>query len=154
LALLVLIVGGLLVPAVRGLAGFVVQGADWARGTAAADIVLQPVRRFLDAHAAGLPINEDTLWWTWCASGIALFVAATLTRSHASRLGWILYGAATTAMVYNAAAAPTQPVSAGITALWWTGLSVVALRRRSTTPRVIADIPQLATRPVGRPGGE
>lgn len=148
---LVLIVGGLLVPAVRGIAGFVIQGAEWARSTAAADIVLQPVRRYLDAHAAGLPVNDDTMWWTWCAAGTALFIAGTLRRSPAARLGWILYGAASTAMVYDAAAAPTQPVAAGITALWWTGLSVLALRRRSPNPYIVAHIPQLNARSTNPP---
>jgi hypothetical protein len=150
LAAFVLIVGGLLVPAVRGMAGFVLQGGEWARSTAAADIVLQPVQRYLHAHATGLPISAETLWWTWCFSGIALFIAASLSRSPAARLGWFLFGAASAAMVYSAAAVPTKPVAAGLTALWWTGLSAIALRPRPATPHIIVDVPSLNTRTTSR----
>lgn len=132
IAALVLIVGGILIPTVRGLAAFVMRGAEWVSTTAAADIVLQPVRRYLDAHAAGLPVNTDTLWWTWCAAGTLLFTTSTVSRSLAARLGWALFGAASAAMVYNAAAAPTQPVAAGVTVIWWIVLSFAALRRGSS----------------------
>jgi hypothetical protein len=133
IAVLVLIVGGILVPLAKGIAGFVLQGAEWVRSTAAADIVLQPARRYLDAHAAGLPVDADTLWWTWCATGIVLFVASTLSQSLSARLGWAVFGVASTAMVYNAAAAPAQPVAAGVTVLWWIVLSTLALRRRHSS---------------------
>ncbi|MFC4065059.1 hypothetical protein [Actinoplanes subglobosus] len=141
MAVLVLIVGGLLVPLVRGFAGFVINGAEWTRSTAAADIVLQPVRQYIDAHAAGLPITSDTLWWTWCAAGIVLCLTSTLTRSLAAQLGWVLYGAASVAMVYNASSNPARPVAAAVAALWWIGFSFLALRRRSSSqdPRTYSD---------------
>ena len=139
IAALVLVVGGILVPTVRGLATFVMGGAEWVSSTAAADIVLQPVRRYLDSHATGLPVNADTLWWTWSATGLLLFVLSAFLRSTAARLGWVLFGAASTAMVYDAAAAPAQPVAAGVTVIWWVTLSFAALRRRRPTARSPVD---------------
>jgi hypothetical protein len=139
IAALVLVVGGILVPMVRGLASFVMGGAEWVSSTAAAGIVLQPVRRYLDGHGAGLPVDAGTLWWTWCATGLLLFVLSTLLRSPAARLGWVLFGAASTTMVYDAAAAPTQPVAAGVTVIWWVTLSFAALRRRLPTARSAVD---------------
>ncbi|MEU8243364.1 hypothetical protein AB0C07_34350 [Actinoplanes missouriensis] len=124
---------------VRGLATFVMGGAEWVSSTAAADIVLQPIRRYLNSHAAGLPVDADTLWWTWFAIGLSLFVLSALLRSPAARLGWVLFGAASTAMVYDAAAAPAQPVAAGATVIWWVTLSFAALRRRRPTARSPAD---------------
>jgi hypothetical protein len=124
IAALVLIVGGI-----------VMRGAEWVSSTAAVDIVLQPVRRYLDAHAEGLPVNTDTLWWTWCVAGLLLFATSTISRSLAARLGWMLFGAASAAMVYNAAAAPAQPVAAGVTVIWWIVFSFAALRRGSSAQR-------------------
>jgi hypothetical protein len=77
----------------------------------------QSIRRYLGIHAAGLPVNTDTLWWTWCAAGILLFPTSKISRPLAARLGRILFGAASAAMVYNAAAVPTQPVATGVTVI-------------------------------------
>lgn len=118
---------------VRGLAAFVMGGAEWVSSTAAGDIVLQPVRRYLDTHAAGLPVDAGTLWWTWCAAGLLLFALSTVLRSPAARLGWVLFGAASTAMAYDAAVVPTRPVVAGATVIWWIAFSLAALRRGSRT---------------------
>lgn len=146
LTVFLLIFGGILVPLIQGLPALFVGGAEWVSSTAGADIVLQPVRAYIEAHSAGLPVSADTLWWTWCFAGIYQFLLASIFRAVAARLGWLLFGAVTTAMVYSATAAPSQPVAAGITVLWWVALSLPALRRSWRKRRIIADVPGLLPR--------
>jgi len=66
-----------------------------------------------------------------------------LFRANAARLGWVLYGIASTAMAWNASTGPSQPIVAGIAALWWTTLALFALRSSTRTRRVRAYLPQL-----------
>jgi hypothetical protein len=143
----VLLVAGLIVPLVRliahGIAAGLHAGADWATHWTGARLVLDPVHRYLDAHAAGLPVTSATLWWTWCAAGIGLFALAVLFRANAARLGWVLYGLASAAMAWAASPAPSRPIVAGVAGLWWTVLALFALRSSIRTRRVKAYLPEL-----------
>ncbi len=149
LAVLVAVIAGLIVPLVAAIGRFLTaafdDGADWVRDWSIARVVLDPVRTWLDTHQAGLPVDADTLWWTWSATGIALFALGWLFTANAARIGWILFGAATTAMVYTATTGPARPTAAAITILWWLLLSLAALRRRRDTGRIEAWLPQLPT---------
>lgn len=117
------------------------QGAGLVGSTAAVRTVLTPVHAYLYRHAEGLALNGATLWWTWCAAGVVLFVLST-GRVFGARIGWLLYGGATVTMVWGATTEPGRPVAAGITALWWVMASLFALRRGGH-PQVIAHLPQL-----------
>ncbi|MFI7075540.1 hypothetical protein [Micromonospora sediminicola] len=131
----------LIVPVVRGLLFAVGDSiaalSGWAHEQAYAQVVLAPVRRYLDAHTDGLPIAAETLWWTWCATGIVL-LAASVLRVVAARIGWILYAVATTAMVVSATPGAGRWTAAAISALWWVLLSIPAFgRRRSSAVLVL-----------------
>ncbi|MDG4795204.1 hypothetical protein [Micromonospora sp. WMMD1082] len=132
--LVALLLVGLILPLIRWLATLVTSmlgdGADW-------------LRDYLTTHAAGLPVTSETLWWTWCAAGIALFTLAFLARAVAARLGWILFGTATVAMVWAATPGPARTTAAGIAALWWITLSLLALRRPWSPPAVTVHLPEL-----------
>ncbi|WP_051800192.1 hypothetical protein [Catenuloplanes japonicus] len=91
-------------------------------------------------------MTAETLWWTWCFAGISQFLLAVIFRAVAARIGWLIFGTATTAMVHSTTAAPSQPVAAGVTVLWWVALSLPALRRSWRKRRIIADAPGLFPR--------
>lgn len=147
-ALVITLISGILLPLIRWVAGFLsrsgADGMDLLRDWAAAQLVLDSVRRYLTSHAEGLPFTSSTLWWTWSAAGIALFLLASF-RFIAGRVGWILFGAASVGMVWTTAPEPGHTTAAGITALWWIILSLPALRRSWRTPEVAAYLPQLPT---------
>ncbi|MFI7080978.1 hypothetical protein ACIBO1_27105 [Micromonospora sp. NPDC049903] len=145
--LVALLIFGLVMPLLRWIAHFawdaVRDGSSWLHDWNLTRVVLEPVRDYLFAHSAGLPVNASTLWWTWCAAGIGLFTFAFLWRAVAARLGWILYGAATVAMVWAATTGPARTTTAGIAALWWIVLSLFTLRRPWTQQRVTVHLPEL-----------
>ena len=148
LVVLVAIVAGLLVPLVaaigRFLAGAAGDGVAWLHDWNITRVVLDPVRAWLTGHAAGLPVDAGTLWWTWAVAGLVLFFLAWFT-TVAGRIGWLLYGAATVAMVYAATTGPARPTAAGIATLWWLMLSLLPLHRRRAPAKVYAHLPQLPT---------
>jgi hypothetical protein len=141
------VIAGLLVPLVKALftvgSAALADGADWLHGWVATEIAVGPIRRYLDAHAVGLPVSPATLWWTWCAAGVGTFVFATLFRANAARIGWTLFGIVSVAMVWAASTGPSRPIVTGIAGLWWIVLSLFALRSSARTPRVRAYLPDL-----------
>lgn len=147
LLLVALLIYGLLVPLIRWLAGVITHAVDngvgWLHHWNITHVVLDPVRAYLTAHATGLPISAATLWWTWCAAGTSFFTFALLWRAVAARIGWILFGAASVAMVWASTSGPARETTAGIAALWWTVLSLLALRRSWSQPKVTAHLPEL-----------
>jgi hypothetical protein len=147
LLLVGLLVYGLVVPFVRWVASFaaaaVNDGAGWLRDWAITRVVLDPVRDYLTAHSAGLPITADTLWWTWATAGIGFFLLAWFFRAVAARIGWILFGTATVAMVWATTTGPARETTAGIAALWWIVLSLLALRRSWSPPKSTVHLPEL-----------
>jgi hypothetical protein len=90
--------------------------------------IIHPVRAYLDQHAAGLPVDAHTLWLAWLATTAGLFVLA-VAGSRGARLGWIVSGTTTTAMVYAATPAPGQAVAAGLALTVWAVLSVAAFNQ-------------------------
>ncbi|MEU1811701.1 hypothetical protein [Micromonospora aurantiaca (nom. illeg.)] len=134
----------LIVPVVRGLlfaAGDSIAAlGGWAHEQAYAQIVLAPVRRYLDAHAEGLPIPTATLWWTWCITGMVL-LAMCLLHVIAARIGWVLYGAATTAMVAAATPGSGRWIAAAVSGVWWVLLSIPAFGRHRAAPVLVLPAP-------------
>lgn len=142
-----LLLFGLVIPLIRWLASLVVNavggGADWLQNWNLTHVVLHPVRDYLTAHSTDLPITANTLWWTWCAAGVGLFLFAFLFRAVAARLGWVLFGAATMAMVWATTTGPARTTTTGIAALWWIVLSLFALRRTWSQQNVTVHLPEL-----------
>ncbi len=101
-------------------------------------IVTTPVHDYLTAHAGGLPLTPQQLWWAWCTAGVGFFLIA-LTGNIGARIGWTLYGATTTAIVYTATPSPAHTTAAALTAATWAALSIPAYRRgRSRTHVLVA----------------
>jgi hypothetical protein len=117
------------------------DGADLIRGEAAARVVLEPVLSWLDAHTAGTPFTTASIIWAWAAWGIVSLLWSGFTRNPGARTAWVLFGAATIYITYQATNDPAKPIAAGIATLWWAFASTLALRGRWSTPRVIAHIP-------------
>ncbi|MFE9192002.1 hypothetical protein ACFYL6_20580 [Micromonospora sp. NPDC007208] len=61
-------------------------GVDWLRDWSITHVILDPVRGYLTAQSAGLPIDADMLWWTWCAAGVGLFAPAFRTPHDGPQL--------------------------------------------------------------------
>jgi hypothetical protein len=139
LVVAVAVVVELLLPLVRWLAHLVRDAANLLDHWALARVALDPIHHYLDTHAAGLPITPGQLWWTWCATGVVLCLLST-ARVLAARIGWLLFGAASVAMVWTSPSAP-HTTAAGIATLWWLLFSLPALRRG--TRHVVAELPQL-----------
>jgi hypothetical protein len=103
----------------------------------AARVVLVPVRTYLATHAEGLPVTPEALFPVWLICGGVLIVIS-LAGVVAARVGWILFGVGTGAMVWQATPAPSTWVAVGITAAWWSALSLFVFRRTGE----IDDVPE------------
>lgn len=103
-------------------------------------VVTNPVRVYLTHHAVGLPANANVLWLAWLITG-AVLLAFSLFGATGARVGWALYGVGTAAMVWAQTPALNRGLAVGITAAWWSVLSLLAYRRRAAPPSVVA-IPQ------------
>lgn len=99
----------------------------------------QPVHRYLDTHTTGLPVSATTVYGTWQAVG-ALSLIGGYLRFSGARLTWVLWVAATVAMVWSATPDPGRTVAAGITVLVGAALSVIALHGLSLTPALFVDV--------------
>lgn len=124
----------------EGLAQGAVSGLGWALGHMAdwhlTEVVTKPVHDYITAHAPGLPAAADGIWAAWATAGPVLLLLCWLARSWGARLAWVLYGAATTAMVHTASPASGQLLATGITVLYWAALSVLAFRGVGRRPAV------------------
>jgi len=112
-------------------------GAHTHTGLAAS--VSHPVHAYLDQHSATLPMTGRNLFGLWELAGIVLLVAGFL-GSTVARLGYLLFGAATAAMVWTQTPGPARPVATAIAvALWGVGAFVV-LRNLSLRPVRVTNI--------------
>lgn len=109
---------------------------DWG----AVQAITVPVRGYFTAHAATLPITVETLWRAWAVTGVGLLVLSW-TGSFGARVGWVLIGATTAAMVHAAAPAHGVHLSTGITAIAWGVLSVLAFAGAGRSGPVIVERP-------------
>lgn len=111
----------------------------WVTGGPITSTVTAPVRAYLNAHAVGLPATGGQLWTTWLVIAAILFVFA-VGGARGARIGWVLLGVLTTAMVYAGTAATGRYLAAGLTTAVWAVLSIVALRRIAHTDHDITVI--------------
>lgn len=126
---------GLLADAGVALADGAARAGRWLSDGPITSTVTDPVRAYLDQHAAGLPATAGQLWWTWLAVTTALFVAAWC-GSRGARLGWTLIGAVTAAMVWAGAAPTSRDLAAGVAVAAWSLLSVPAFTGTGQ-PRIV-----------------
>jgi hypothetical protein len=106
-------------------------GADTSNGVFA--VVDQPIRTYIAAHSAALPISASTVYTVWQLVGIfGLF--GGFFRSSGARLTWTAWGAASIAMVYSAAPADGRTIATGLAVLAWTAASALALRGLTLRP--------------------
>ncbi|MFI5837731.1 hypothetical protein ACIA5A_29040 [Micromonospora sp. NPDC051300] len=87
--------------------------------------ISDPVRAYLDAHTTGLPAGGRDAWIAWLVAVCVLYAAA-VTGSTYGRIGWAAIGALTGTAAYLGAPAGAGPAAAGLTALVWLTLSLLA----------------------------
>ncbi|MEV5568002.1 hypothetical protein AB0L54_34885 [Streptomyces sp. NPDC052196] len=112
------------VPRVQG-------GTDTSDGIFA--VVDQPIRSYIAAHSATLPISPSTVYTLWQIVGLFGLVGGFF-RGSGARLTWTAWGAASIAMVYSAAPADGRTIATGLAVLAWTAASALALRGLSLRP--------------------
>lgn len=102
--------------------------------------IIRPVHTYLDQHATGLPVSAHTLWLAWLSVTAGLFVLAVL-GSRGARLGWVINGATTTAMVYAGSPGHGRALAAGLALTVWAVLSVPTFNRLfPTSPPILLAI--------------
>nr|WP_051748724.1 hypothetical protein [Streptomyces flavovirens] len=112
-------------------------GADTSTSVFA--VVDQPIRSYIAAHSASLPISASTVYTVWQAVGLFGLVGGFF-RSSGARLTWTAFGASSIAMVYSAAPADGRTVATGLAVLAWTAASAFALRGLSLRPTFFTHI--------------
>lgn len=144
LALVVLLVSGALDVLATGLRNVLTAAprvhisADTSNGVWA--VIDTPIRSYLAAHSAGLPVSASTVYTLWLLTGSVSLLLGFLTRGNGFRLTWTAWGAASAAMVWTTAPATNRTVAVAITVLSWTLASAFALRGLNLRPRVLAHI--------------
>ncbi|MCX4524002.1 hypothetical protein OHA69_41160 [Streptomyces anulatus] len=112
-------------------------GADTSTGVFA--VVDQPIRSYIAAHSASLPISASTVYTLWQAVGLFGLVGGFF-RSSGARLTWTAFGASSIAMVYSAAPADGRTIATGLAVLAWTAASAFALRGLTLRPTFFTHI--------------
>ncbi|MGK5628550.1 hypothetical protein [Streptomyces sp. URMC 123] len=124
-------------------------GADTSTGVVA--VIDQPIRSYIAAHCAGLPISASTVYTLWQVTGLFSLVAGFITRSNGIRLTWTAWGIAGMAMVWTTTPDTSRTVATAIAVLAWTFASAFALRGLNLRPRVYsfvhAGAPQITVQP-------
>ncbi|MBK3628335.1 hypothetical protein JHN59_26510, partial [Streptomyces sp. MBT49] len=87
-----------------------------------------PVRSYIAAHSAGLPISASTVYTLWQVTGLFSLIAGFITRSNGIRLTWSCWGFAGIAMVWTTTPDASRTVATAIAVLAWTVGSAFAMR--------------------------
>lgn len=95
-------------------------------------LVLRPVRNYLDIHSTSLSFSPGQIFGFWVLSGLILFVLST-RGSIGGRIGWAVFGIGTAAMVWNETSEPSKWLATGFTAVLWSLLCTLAYRRIEET---------------------
>ncbi|MFD7532241.1 hypothetical protein ACFV8E_32380 [Streptomyces sp. NPDC059849] len=110
-----------------------------------------PVRSYIAAHSAGLPISASTVYTLWQVTGLFSLIGGFITRSNGIRLTWSCWGFAGIAMVWTTTPDTSRTVATAIAALAWTIASALALRGLNLRPRVFSTVhtgaPQITIQP-------
>lgn len=112
-------------------------GADTSTGVFA--VVDQPIRTYIAAHSAALPISASTIYTVWQVVGLFGLVGGFF-RSSGARLTWTAWGAASIAMVWDAAPDEGRTIATGLAVLAWTAASAFALRGLTLRPTFFTHI--------------
>ncbi|MCX4971243.1 hypothetical protein OHA98_42350 [Streptomyces sp. NBC_00654] len=112
------------------------RNQDWTWATQWADTITDPVRTYLGAHTAGLPITATTLYVIWQAVGLGSLIGAWISTGVGPRLTWIAHGTATAAMVWDASPTAGRTIATGLAVIAWTICSTLAMRGISLRPVV------------------
>lgn len=115
----------------------VTVGTDTSTGVFA--VVDQPIRSYIAAHSASLPISASTVYTVWQVVGLFGLVGGFF-RSSGARLTWTAFGASSIAMVYSAAPADGRTIATGLAVLAWTAASAFALRGLTLRPTFFTHI--------------
>lgn len=100
-----------------------------------AHVTTHPVASYLRGHTRGLPVAPAVLYAFWQLTGMVTWLLG-LRRGAGPRLLWVLFGAATGAMVWAGTPATAQGTAAGVWAMTW-GLLALPMLRGLTFRRVI-----------------
>ncbi|MEV5605746.1 hypothetical protein AB0L33_30350 [Streptomyces sp. NPDC052299] len=121
-------------------------GTDTSTGVFA--VVDQPIRSYIAAHSATLPISASTVYTVWQTVGLFGLVGGFF-RSSGARITWTAFGACSIAMVYSAAPADGRTIATGLAVLAWTAASAFALRGLTLRPSVFIHnaAPSIENRP-------
>lgn len=106
-------------------AGGIVAGASWVGQQPLTHVITDPVNTYLTTHAPPLGVDVGMLWWCWAGTGLTL-LALSWAGSVGARIGWVLLGAVTAAMVHTTTPAGSAWLATGITTCAWGLLSVLA----------------------------
>jgi hypothetical protein len=87
-----------------------------------------PVRAYLAAHSAGLPLPGTALHLLWATSGAALLLMGFMFGGFGARMTWVAWGAATVVMVWSSTPEPGRQVAAGLATIAWGMASIPAMR--------------------------
>ncbi|WP_105973640.1 hypothetical protein [Streptomyces geranii] len=108
-------------------------------------VIDNPVRSYIGQNSAGLAVPASALYAFWQLAGLLGLIGGCAGNTGA-RITWVLWGAASAAMVWAASPAGGRTVATGLAALMWALASILALRGLSLRP-VINNHP-----PEFRPG--
>jgi len=131
---LVLLVANTLLRLVLSLLGWLGSGAvqlvghDGVHALAAwqiSHVITDPIRHYMALGANTLPVSASTLLVFWLVAAAGLWMASLL-GVRGARLGWMVIGAATVAMVYAGTAPAGRGLAAGVAAAAWALLSIPA----------------------------
>jgi len=101
-------------------------------------VLSRPVHSYLDIHSASLPFSPEQLFSFWILFGLVLFFSS-FRGSIGGRIGWAVFGLATSAMVWSGTSEPSRWLAAGLTAVLWSLLSILAYRTRDKTSSTVTN---------------
>jgi len=107
-----------------------------------------PIRAFLTDQAAHLPVSPAALYAFWKLTGLLALIGGGIFRNSGARIAWLLFGAASLAMIWSATPAGGRAAATGVAAFLWALASIVALRGLTLRPVVHNHPPQYQFSPV------
>ncbi|MFD5413485.1 hypothetical protein [Streptomyces nojiriensis] len=109
-------------------------GTDTSTGVFA--VIDQLIRTYVTAHSTSLPISASTVWQLVGIFGLI----GGFARSSGARITWTAWGAASIAMVWDAAPDEGRTIVTGLAVLAWTAASALALRGLTLRPAFFTHI--------------
>ncbi|MFB6860839.1 hypothetical protein ACFCZQ_09905 [Streptomyces virginiae] len=112
-------------------------GTDTSTGVFA--VIDQPIRTYIAAHSPALTISASTVYTVWQLVGLFGLIGG-FVRSSGARITWTAWGAASIAMVWDAAPNEGSTIATGLAVLAWTAASALALRGLTLRPAFFTHI--------------